>query len=109
VVGNFVGLGDGIRVGSADNGVGSRVVGSNVGLGVGMVEGIALGVTVGIIVGEGVVGEGVITFVGRKVGAGVGIQVVQSNFREISTPPDGNPTPLKKAFQIFSPIGGLKA
>jgi len=109
VVGNFVGLGDGIRVGSADNGVGSRVVGSNVGLVVGMVEGIALGVTVGIVVGEGVVGEGVITFVGRRVGAGVGIQVVQSNFREESTPPDGNPAPFAKTFQVFSPIGGLKA
>lgn len=40
VVGASVGLGLGIRVGSAESGVGSKVVGSLVGLGVGIVEGI---------------------------------------------------------------------
>jgi len=40
VDGKAVGLGLGIRVGSAESGVGSKVVGSLVGLGVGIVEGI---------------------------------------------------------------------
>lgn len=64
VTGAFVGLDEGERVGSADKGVGSSVVGSNVGLGVGMVEGMMLGETVGMTDGAGVVGEGVITFDG---------------------------------------------
>jgi len=53
-----------MRVGSADKGVGLSVVGSKVGLGVGMVEGVVLGERVGTTVGAGVVGDGVITFVG---------------------------------------------
>jgi len=89
VLGATVGLGEGERVGSADRGVGSSVVGSKVGLGVGMVEGIWLGDRVGITVGAGVVGDGVITFVGVRVGDGVGTQVEQSNVR-LAMPCDGN-------------------
>lgn len=40
-----------------------------------------LGETVGMIVGAGVVGEGVITLLGDRVGDGVGIQVEQSSVR----------------------------
>lgn len=40
VVGSAVGAGDGIKVGSSLNGVGSKVVGYLVGAGVGNVEGI---------------------------------------------------------------------
>lgn len=64
VVGDVDGLDVGNRDGSADNGVGSTVVGSRDGLGVGLVDGMELGEGVGIIVGDGVVGEGVIKFVG---------------------------------------------
>jgi len=87
--GASVGRWEGERVGSADTGVGSSVVGSKVGLGVGMAEGIELGDRVGIIVGAGVVGDGVTTFVGVRVGDGVGTHVEQSNVR-IAMPRDGN-------------------
>lgn len=109
VVGNAVGVGEGISVGWDDNGVGSSVVGSNVGLGVGIVEGNVVGDGVGMIVGDGVVGEGVIKFVGKEVGDGVGVQVLQPNVRMMSTPPVGNRYPFVNILQIFSPIGGLKA
>jgi hypothetical protein len=98
VDGKAVGLGEGIKVGSADNGVGLSVVGSLVGLGVGTVEGSGLGETVGTTVGAGVVGDGVITFVGDWVGDGVGIQVEHSNRRvKVSY----------KIIQSCSPMGGL--
>lgn len=79
------------------------------GLGVGMVEGSALGDVVGTTVGDGVVGEGVIKLVGSGVGDGVGVQVLQSNVKEESTPPEGKVAPFVNSLQIFSPIGGLKA
>jgi len=84
------------------------VVGRDVGLGVGMVEGIAVGDGVGMIVGDGVVGEGVIKLVGDEEGDGVGVQVLQSNVKLESTPPDGNSAPSANILQVYSPIGGLK-
>lgn len=54
-----------------------------------MIEGIKLGERVGTTVGAGVVGDGVITFVGDRVGDGVGIQVEQSNVR-LATPREIN-------------------
>jgi len=99
VDGKAVGLGEGIKVGSADNGVGLSVVGSLVGLGVGTVEGIGLGETVGTTVGAGVVGDGVITFVGDWVGDGVGIQVEHSNRRVLAS--------SLRIVQTCSPMGGL--
>jgi len=82
-----VGLGLGIKVGSADNGVGSRVLGNLVGLGLGTRDGIELGDGVGIMVGEGVVGDGVDSGVGASVGEGVGPHVVHSRVRVTSIPP----------------------
>jgi len=64
VVGGVEGLEEGDRDGSAESGVGSEVVGDMDGLGVGMIDGMELGEGVGMIVGDGVVGEGVIMFVG---------------------------------------------
>jgi len=64
VVGDVDGLEVGDRDGSADCSVGSGVVGDRDGLGVGMIDGRELGEGVGMIVGDGVVGEGVIMFVG---------------------------------------------
>jgi len=46
-----VGLGLGIKVGSADKGVGCKVVGRAVGLGLGIADGILLGDSVGTVVG----------------------------------------------------------
>jgi len=46
-----------------------------------MSDGTMLGERVGMIVGAGVVGDGVIMFVGDKVGEGVGIHVEHSNVR----------------------------
>lgn len=81
------------------------MVGSNVGLGVGMVEGMMLGETVGMTDGAGVVGEGVITFDGFGVGAGVGIQVEHSSVR-VETPPD-EVNLFLYTLHTYSPIGGL--
>lgn len=78
-----------MSVGSTDNGVGSNVVGAKDGLGLGIAEGIVLGDTVGITLGAGVVGDGVITLVGSKVGDGVGVQVEHSNVK-VETPPGGD-------------------
>jgi len=64
VVGNVDGLEVGDRDGSADSSVGCGVRGDRDGLGVGMFDGMELGEGVGMIVGDGVVGEGVIMFVG---------------------------------------------
>jgi len=92
VVGDIEGLKVGDKVGSADAGEGSGVVGNMDGLGVGMVDGMELGEEVGIIVGDGVVGERVIMFVGDLVGDGVGVQVEHTNVREVETlgrPNDG--------------------
>jgi len=75
-------------VGSEDNGVGSKVVGSNVGLGVGTIDGNGLGEGVGTTVGDGVVGDGVLKLVGDGDGAGVGIQVVHCKATVKSTPPE---------------------
>jgi len=106
-VGNAVGLGEGISVGSDDNGVGSSVVGNCVGLGVGIVEGNVVGDGVGTTVGDGVVGEGVIKLVGTSVGDGVGEQVLHSRVKEESTPPEGKVAPFVNNLHVFTPIGGL--
>jgi len=56
-------------------------------------------------VGEGVVGDGVLTGVGREVGNGVGAQVVQSKVTVESTPPVIKL--LSKIVQICKPTGGV--
>jgi len=78
-------------VGSKERGVGCKVVGRAVGLGLGITDGNGLGDSVGMVVGEGVVGDGVLTVVGRGVGAGVGLHVVHSSVTHFSIPPAMKP------------------
>jgi len=91
VVGDIDGLMLGDNVGSTDKGVGCKVVGVWDGLGLGIIDGILLGDIVGTVVGEGVVGDGVLMGVGRRVGVGVGTQVVQTRFSSFREPPDVKP------------------
>lgn len=99
-----MGLTLGVKVGCADNGVGSNVVGNFVGLGLGTTDGIGLGDTVGTVVGEGVVGDGVDKRVGKGVGDGVGMHVVQSNVSASTAP---TMKLLSYISQSDSPIGGV--
>lgn len=80
VVGNLVGLGDGIREGE---GVGIGVAGDPVGAGEGMADGMAVGegdgIIEGLVVGYGVVGD----IVGETVGMGVGEQESQKSVNSV--------------------------
>lgn len=105
--GVVLGDGDGISVGGADRGVGSRVVGDKLGLEVGTVEGNELGDVVGIVEGAGVVGDGVLRGEGERVGEGVGIQVVQSSVSVVSIPPATKPFPGSNTVQTSEPTGGV--